>query len=347
MIYYLILLLISLFFVIIHKPRNNKREAVILCFLIAFMIGFKDMSVSSDIDSYLTRFINAAKNTKIDTDEYEYGFSFYITFIKSLGFNFRWFLVISAYFTTGMLAFFIYKYSKNVAFSFFLHITIGLFMFSLSGMRQYMAMGIVLMAMVYIRRHRLFAILLLLIAMTVHYSSFICLIIPGVYYFSKYKISGKYLLILALSPLLALAAGKFFDAILPMINVVGRYKRYLNEENSINFISYFVIPYVMFLYSSYLYWKIRECSKSMSFCFLCSLVVALIAGVSVSLPMLSRFSYYFNVPMLVFIASGMTLLSHNRIMKLHIRGLIILAVIYYFVALKGNIMGIEDYHFCF
>ena len=92
--------------------------------------------------------------------------------LGKLGFSDQSFLIITSLFITISFTSFFYKYSSNVGFSFYLHLTIGLFIITMSALRQSVAICFILFAIDFVvQRKFLLFLIFVYIASTFHFSA--------------------------------------------------------------------------------------------------------------------------------------------------------------------------------
>ncbi len=103
---------------------------------------------------------------------------------SQFGFSFlAWKALISVVFIIAVYKL-ILGYSANVSISYIALITLGLFGFSLSGLRQMIAFSVILFAYPYLREHKLIKFMLMvLIAGLFHSSAWICIFMYPIYRF--------------------------------------------------------------------------------------------------------------------------------------------------------------------
>lgn len=185
--------------------KQLKRLYVILISLQLFLIGaLRDTTVGVDIPRYVNQF-SAMKY---------YAFSDILNFSKDSGYHIFtkiiylissnphvYLAIISAIFAIG-IGIFIYKYSSNYVMSFFLIITLRIYSFSLTGLRQTVAMSIILVFgyKYIIERKPIQFIITVLFASFFHLTALIFFI---AYFLAYKKITFTYIAILfVISPFL-------------------------------------------------------------------------------------------------------------------------------------------------
>ena len=160
------------------NPKNKWKFCLYSALLMSLVMGLRAVTVGSDTPEYLDRYESALG---LLTSEYvatEPGYNI-LNFISHdfLGLSYTTFLLLTSLFFCLVLARFIYHFSTDSLFSFFIHLTIGSFAMSMSGIRQCLAISFCYMALIFLYRSnyklkRLLAIALVLLAYTFHNSAF-------------------------------------------------------------------------------------------------------------------------------------------------------------------------------
>lgn len=186
------LLLIGLWNIII-QPTNNNTRAKLYCFICGFqwfiISGFRSVYwsdtivyynsfQSSSVDLYETilksifQFPFSNSNT---IDEPLYSLSMLL--IKNFGGDFRLFLIIVSLFVSACLSYYIYCNSRNPFYSFLLYSTIFFVFFSMSAIRQSIAISLVgFLGFIAIKkRHYITFFVLLILAVQFHKSAIFAL----------------------------------------------------------------------------------------------------------------------------------------------------------------------------
>lgn len=141
---------------------------------------FKGRTVGNDTEAYI-RLFGYAKNFSISTlikmeGRYEIGFLLFIK-VFSYYFDYQVLFAIVGLFVSFSFGRYIYKYSKRPAFSILAFYTLQFFDLSMSGLRQIIAISILLYAFDFLlRRKPLYFIVIVVIASLFHTSSLLFLI---------------------------------------------------------------------------------------------------------------------------------------------------------------------------
>ena len=355
MIIYTYVILFVLFLLNTSNKKNVGKKTIFVGFLLFLLMALKDYSVGTDTIRYLERY-NQTGSIKDTMDEYEPGFYYLILYSKHLGLDYRLFSTFCYLVIYTFTTLFIYKFSKRPIFSFLLFITIGIFGFTTSGLRQALAISLCYFAIYLIieRKFILISSLVIILASTIHFSARIGFLFILLYFISIMikKINRNLFIFLLLLPLVALYFNKYIVPYLLLLNESFRYEMYYDNDNSVNIISYFIIPYLEFLFASFLYFKTKNNDENKNkiyiFLYLCCFVYAMTAGLSIALPMTARFLYYFSLPTLVFITNSIERQKYSvKIKRFQFLALIIVSLMYFYITAPNNIMMYSDYKFFF
>ena len=209
---------------------------------LGYVIRYINLSESS-INTYWGELIN---NTEIGIKD---PFFYFITsIIHSLGFSYRWWLAFIALTFIYSSSWLIYKYSDEPYISYISLISLGYFYFSLTGLRQILAVSFILISYKYLREKRLvWFVLLVMLASLFHTSALIFLI---AYPFSYIKLGIKQMLLIFTSLFLIMF---FYSRIFDLIEIIAwddRIYYYLVHDRALNF-SGFIIHLLIFLFCLY------------------------------------------------------------------------------------------------
>lgn len=198
-------IIVKLFFPQKDVDSTPKRRFayIFLCgFLIFILMGFRSRySGSADTTTYCkmfdtfkgySSFNSVIKNQKLDTYFFLFSESLFYLYVWMIGriFNhYQFLLIITSLIIIISICYFILKNSKNCQLSLMIFIAFGLFMFSMNGMRQVLAMSICLFAYNFAKDKKIIPfVLVVLLALLFHKSSVLFLI---VYFLPNIKYNYK------------------------------------------------------------------------------------------------------------------------------------------------------------
>ena len=135
------------------KKYANLGIAVICTFLPMYLINASISYVGNDYINYYTYFKNIASGRGQDV---EMGYKLINILVIKLGLDFQWVYFITCFIAYALLILCIKIYSKNYALSYLLFFTGGsFFMLGINQIRQFVALGCVMLALQYIEKRQL------------------------------------------------------------------------------------------------------------------------------------------------------------------------------------------------
>ena len=173
MVYFYILILLSIIGSVQHKYRTNKFISFIIFIGMFLLIGLRDTTIGIDTKAYLSHYAN-----EIYTFEPLYNLLQY--FCTKLHFSEHAFLLANACMVILPLSFFIIKSSSNPSLSALIYITFTVYFFvnSMNVLRNAIACSFFLLFLYYFDRNKYKqSILFAIISILFHYSAFIAIVI--------------------------------------------------------------------------------------------------------------------------------------------------------------------------
>ncbi len=182
-----IVLVLGLFSLQQYKMDYKKVSVILSGIAFAMYMGFRSYRVGTDTPEYVATFENSPKlSLSYIVDAFSVKEGLYRVFrslIRTFTDNYTVFFTIIAIFFMFSVCRFIYKYSANPTMSFISFMSMVYFCFSLAGIRQTIALGILLFAMdAMIEKKPVRALILVGIASLFHISSLVGLFIILIYY---------------------------------------------------------------------------------------------------------------------------------------------------------------------
>ena len=207
--------------------RNNKKDVKlingIICAVAAMVLiiiaACRGINVGYDTINYESYFSFKQQNpTSIVYEPLFEFFNWLVVYLK-LPFNFL-LLICSAFFIIA-LAVAIYKYSPNVAFSWFLFVALGFFGNTFNAIRQYLAAAVFIFSLRYILKGKFISYLLCcLIAFYFHSSAIVLIPI----YFIKYFKLNKWTIAITLVG--TFLVGIFMEQITKLLSMITNFSYY-------------------------------------------------------------------------------------------------------------------------
>lgn len=363
----------------IRKVFNNTKGKLI-CILIGiqlFVISAIRVDTGFDFDDYKNIFLEISNLSIKDflTFPIEKGYELLNAIIAVFTQNFQWVVIITSFLTIFLLTIVIYQYSKYYTLSFLLYIPFFYF-FTLSGIRQGLALSISLISFRFLKEKKFFKYLLvILLAASFHYTALV--MIPA-YFVLNIKLDWKRMSVIgALAFLVYLFTEKIFLLMTRLIPKYAGYgteagiEQYLNGQSWKSMAICLLIFVLMLLFHS----RMEEKDSRNSVYLNISFISVLISLFQTKVGVLDRFPYFFNIymifslPLLIdcidkkFLNDLVRRLPHKWSMALSSRiipkisdmllkslvlmGIFLLVAMYTYNILSNNYFGVLPYHTVF
>lgn len=295
--------------------RENHMYAYLLALYLLIIAALRDLSVGTDILGY-SRMFKAISYYSFDQIPLYYSKDivfYYFTKIVTLftGNVHIWLtLIAAAYLYTHMKL--IQRYSKDYLLSFLIFLALGFYQFSLSGLRQAIALGLVALSYFCImeRKPKYFVVLVLLA--TMFHSSAIAFLIA--YPVSKLKVGMKQLGFIAIA---FMGLGVFQSAVNTIINFMTSFERfsgYAESNSTLNF-SMVIIMLCILLFCGFYIFPKKEVLVQDQY-----MVNLLILGLglqiySAIIAEFFRIAYYYNISILLLIPNILAQYEKNSTIR--------------------------------
>lgn len=344
---YCILFLLIIVMMGKESVANSKRFALISFIYIWVIMAFRDYSVGTDTIGYIDEYVGGLSALRMT----DMGFTAYTMFLSSLNLPPRAFLAISSAIIVVPIYLYVQKFSTSKSFTTLLYLTIGTFSMHMTGIRQSMAMGIALLGcLISMKIHRKYLrfvplLILVYISSTVHGTAFICYLYPLFILFSdkEFAINKKIAVLLLSAPIFAILFNSYFSSIVNYF-MLSKYEDYELGAANVNIIAYFVIPYFIFWYLTWLGKKQGLNTPIERFEYLCAFAYVLCAASSSYMPILNRMSFYFSLPILSLVAK-LTVGLKREEKQLIIPILVTICITYFLMSSYGGTLRIDNYKF--
>lgn len=285
------ILFISLYAFLSHwfSSRIDAKKVFIFFTSIHLIVvqGLRHINVGTDLRRYATHyaFSTQVPLTVYFESRFEVGYQFLNFLLASLGVSFQGFIFLVSVFVFTILGIFLYKYSESPWLSYMLYMSLGLFDFGFSGLRQAISMSIILVSFnSIIRKKGVKFLITVFIATLFHKTAIIFIVIYPLVNWEKvnrfYKLSY---------PLL-------FISFLAFGSVISRISISLFNEEILSRITMdsglttsALIVLIIFVFSLISKYCIQEMKQSRYFNILLTIV-----SVSLLLQLLSGYNYSFT-----------------------------------------------------
>lgn len=300
--YIIFLYLFIIAFLSMTLPKNNRGKKLFIYLssgLLILLSSLRSISFGTDVPGYIISYnllyyssLQEIWNNFIESEGKDPFFYLFSKIISSLGASPQlWLTIISLIFLLAIFKM-IYKYSPEPLLSIVAFISLGYFYFSLTGLRQTLALAMIVFSYKYLRERSLIKFIsIVLIGFLFHSTAIIFLI---AYPIANAKIGLKQ----TSGILLALIAAYFFkDNILSLLLLLSNEERYIYyiENGSTLSISGFVIQ--LFIYFFCLYYRKGAIEKNSSNSTLYNLLFLglVFQSLSVVIAEFFRISMYFSI----------------------------------------------------
>lgn len=349
LIYYILLLIVVGSMISEDSESSSNRILKMLLLLIYCIMAFRSFSIGTDTKSYIEEFISGDYfNRSVDQ-----GFSYFNYWLHEFGLSPRLYLMIVSLIIVLPVFAFISRYSQiNKSFTVLLYLSIGNFTFNLAGMRQSLAIAFILIGLVLFNRIErtlpkyIIVILAIYLAYMFHYTAIVCMLLIPLLWFSDYRFpkDKKLIKILLIAlPIIIMYSTKYVANVVNFF-MISKYENYETDFGDANIISYIVIPYCIYLYTLFLYFRSNSSDWEKNFCFYCSIVHMCIAACTLYMPMLGRFEYYFSMPLICLIAN-LTMELPLSTRRLFVFAISIVCMAFFLISTPGGTLKIDNYSF--
>lgn len=209
-----------------HKRMSCMAIAALLCGLIAAFRG----TTGSDSAMYINAFINGPQSIS-RWEEFEIGFVIVVNVLNTLGATYHWFFFLME-FLTSLFVFLAVAEERNLIdtkLAVFIYMT-DLYFFGFNGLRQAVAVGIGLYAMVlYFNEKRVGSFLWILFAACFHRSALICILAYALKLICKNRYRKMIMWLIFGVALILVANRQLLGEIVYILTGSGYYRGYLTR----------------------------------------------------------------------------------------------------------------------
>lgn len=256
MVIYIYLVLFEFLKLILHSKKINKKYYIIFAGILLFLLStLRSINFGSDTIGYVNRYLSLSyislgellQNTLngIEKDSFFYLFA---KLISLTGANYRiWLAVIAGIFIYSISKL-IVSYSGEPYTSIVAFISLGYFYFSLTGLRQTMALSMIILSYKHLRDRKLMPFILLVLFGSLFHSTAIVFIIA--YPLANMKVGLKQGVGILIALILAYLFKNEVLIMLSYLNMGDRYENYLNHGASLT-ISGFIIQFAIYIFCLY------------------------------------------------------------------------------------------------
>lgn len=169
------------FFSSMMNEKKGRWFSCVSSFLVLWLIqSFRSIHTGTDLHSYIPYFYHSVH---MNIGEYvqlnfEWGYQIYTQLVSHyISSNENVYLAITSLLLLAPVTYIIYKYSKNTSLSFIIFASFLIYLFSFSGLRQAIAIGITTLSYDFIARKKLIPFILLVLIASLFHTSAVLFII--------------------------------------------------------------------------------------------------------------------------------------------------------------------------
>ena len=195
---YLLILFFVIIWIFLEAKVLNRRAFWLPLFALSLFAGLRSYRVGTDTGGYVSNYTNSLDpNYYQFSDDIEKGYQLFEYLLLHFTHNYAWLLTITALFIVFSYLNFIKKYAQNYLLAVIIYITFGIYSFFFNGLRQGIAMAIMMYAMPALLDNKFWRYLLVcLVASMFHISA---LFMIPFYFVVNLKIKIRYKVLLVLT----------------------------------------------------------------------------------------------------------------------------------------------------
>lgn len=318
--------------------KETKLYLVFIGSLLFVISAFRDISVGIDTISYLWSFERigyTVPDLSISLHS-EYGYTLLEYLCRDTGVGFRGVLVFGAALYIIPVLYVIYKYSENPYLSLFYFVTLDYFCFSMTGMRQCIALGICLIAFEMALRKNII-LFLLFVGSAVMFHSTAIVFLP-VYFLQYFPIQKKYMFLFALFGLLCFVFRGYLVTILQAMS--RNYYDHMNVGGTGMYLYMLLTVVLAFIYGP----KRKEKNVVKNLITYMMMVAVLIYPILQFNPTVFRLHYYFSIMIILFIPTVLKNIRNAEV-RFFFSYFFFFVAVYYFLEFTMENMGVNPYSF--
>lgn len=179
-----VLTVAGMLFVAEEESRVKKKVYLAGAFTVLFVISaWRAPSVGTDLPTYLQQFQETGESfaANLYTSRFEWGYLLFSKCIRMVSANTVWFTTITSGCILFPIAVFLYRYSRMVWLSVCLFGNLLFFAMSMTAIREYLALAILLCGLQVLQKNRLLYSLLVGLASCFHLTALLFLLVPIFY----------------------------------------------------------------------------------------------------------------------------------------------------------------------
>lgn len=349
-IYYMGLLFLTLLWILLRRSKiilkrnivNKKKKDGFWCFIawliLSLIEGLRSFDIGTDTSMYAYLF------TSNNMESFETGFRILGACLYAVTDNPIFFLMVISFITNGLIIFSIYRVSSNPYISVFSYIVLYYYFQSFNAMRQYIAIGLILVAYSFLRQNQFIKYLIgIFISIFFHSSAVVGILLLPYHFITTYNKASVNVLNVLKNVIFPLVIGvliifSFNFGLTLLTSLFPKYLTYLQMDyfDGINVVQQIVVNSSIFL--AYIIF-----TNNREFVFPLGTAVALSCMIS-SVGILMRFVWYFDIFSIFAIAEVWNTNLFEEKSKVILRiAIILLGLSFMTYYLYMNVMRVANY----
>lgn len=333
-------------FAFLFLKQNNKNGKIYFILLSSMVLclyaGLRGHNLQPDIPTYVKSYEKYAEYSfneiialySMETRDPSYYFTAWL-FSRFFTDVQWWLAAVGAFFVLAML-FVIYKESENPLLSILMFLSLGSFEFALSGLRQSIALSIIVLSYLFIKNRKpVKFIISVLIASLFHFSAILFLI---AYPLARVKLGLWHVIVAIVLLVLFIGFQSSVRTFLENFLVDSQYQDYVSRDVTLNF-SGFIIQICIFIFNLVYYKKTVAKNKDALILYNLVFIGLLLQLYSSMIAEFFRLSYYFSFANFLLVPLAISSESDDKIKDVLKLVIGLLFVVYIFWS------GIPKYEF--
>lgn len=337
----------------------SRQKVLLIVIAIYIVMAFKSVTVGVDTKNYLYQYLNAYSPE--NRTGFEPAFHYILYFCRTIvEMPPRIFWMLSYALIIFPLVWLTRLFVSNAFLTFIMYITIGAFAFNMSGLRQSICVAFVEIATIlylFSNMKKKYSIVLmvaiLFLCINIHNTSKVCFILLLL---PLLREMNKKIFILSLFiPIACLLVSSSIPTLLEPMFEEMKYASYesfyTNYSSNIFFV--FGVPYAVFAYTSYLYYRgiklgrVDAKNTRVMYLYILSCISVCMSCLGLDFLIISRLIYYFSfynyllIPLLLYKYH----VFRRETVYLQTIFIVLLCMAYFFIVTPGDVLKIDNYSF--
>jgi len=322
----------------IFLPKTKKWRSIyvfISACLLVLTMGFRHYTCFIDTVGYVQRYWSLSGMSFIDITyniPKDVSFWYLSKIINGVsGGNYTIWLLILALSYVIPVSLLLKKYSNDLLYSYIIFFSLGFFAFSMTGLRQTLALSIIVISFIFLINGKLFSFVLLVILASLFHKTALIFLLAYPTTMVRFDKKIFYCYIIALFVLYGL--GKVFLGYIVSLNIDDRFANYYDNLSGLN-MSGLIQQIMIALFSMYFLRKKLEI-PFYSILMHLTMIGILFQSLSFYIAEMFRISMYFSIFTIILFANAIKSIPHRGI-KVFIPYSTLLVLVLYFVLTDNN-----------